>query len=274
MKEMTLKEIKECSLGVLDFIDNVCRENDLTYFLCGGTLLGAVRHKGFIPWDDDIDIMMPRSDYEKLFQVWPKNDRYAVLNYKNTENLPYAYGKSIDLQTIKIEPIKTKTAQMGVDVDIFPIDGLPEDDNETIAYYRQIEIMDNRLRLQLSTFGKGSNLLRTIARNIRLFFLKLGNLLSITSLYKVTKQFDNLAQLYTDKGTGYCGITAISHYGIKEKNPTDNFREVINVTFEGKEYPAPNGYIQYLSQLYGNNYMQLPPADKRQTHHDYIAYWK
>ena len=68
MKEMTLQEIKECSLGVLDFIDNVCRENDLTYFLCGGTLLGAVRHKGFIPWDDDIDIMMPRSDYENYFK--------------------------------------------------------------------------------------------------------------------------------------------------------------------------------------------------------------
>ena len=72
MKEMTIQEIKECSLGILDFVDNVCRENNLVYYLCGGTLLGAVRHEGFIPWDDDIDIMMPRRDYERLFDIWPR----------------------------------------------------------------------------------------------------------------------------------------------------------------------------------------------------------
>ena len=274
MKEMTLDEIKTCSLGVLDFVDKVCKENHLQYFLCDGTLLGAVRHKGFIPWDDDIDIMMPRKDYEKLFQVWPKNDRYAVLNYKNTKDLPYAYGKSIDLRTIKIEPIKVKTAQIGVDVDIFPIDGLPSDDEEAKLYYKKIERMQNRLTLQLSSFGKGSSFIRTLARNVRLFFLRIGDSLGITSLYKVTKRYDNLAQLYTGKNTGYCGITAISHYGVKEKNPVENYEIIKSVPFEGKDYPAPIGYADYLSRLYGKNYMQLPPVETRQTHHSYKAFWK
>jgi lipopolysaccharide cholinephosphotransferase len=274
MKEMTLEEIKECSVGILDFIDKVCHENNLIYYLCGGTLLGAIRHKGFIPWDDDIDIMMPRSDYEKLFEVWPKNDRYAVLNYKNTENFPFAYGKSIDMMTVKIESIIFKGIQMGVDVDIFPIDGLPSDDEEARMYYKRIEKMQNRLSLQLSSFGKGRNLSRTIARNIRLFFLRICDTMGITSWYKVIKKFDDLAQLYTGKNTGFCGITAISHYGIKEKNKIDNYKEGVLVIFEGKEYPVPNGYSDYLSRLYGRDYMQLPPEEQRETHHSYKAYWK
>ena len=274
MKEMTLEEIKECSIGVLDFINDVCQANHLTYYLCGGTLLGAIRHKGFIPWDDDIDIMMPRSDYERLFQVWPENTKYAVLNYKNTYNLPYAYGKAIDMETSKIESVGLSGLQLGVDVDIFPIDGLPSGDEDTISYFKRIEKMQKKRDLQLASFGKGSSIFRTIVRNVRLLLLRLCNLLGITSLYKVIKKYDKLAQLYTGKKSGFCGITAISHYGIKEKNPVSNYCEVVYVTFEGKEYPAPIGYDYYLSHLYGKNYMQLPPVDKRQTHHQYTAYWK
>lgn len=274
MQTMTLQEIKDCSVGVLDFIGKVCCEYNLTYYLCGGTLLGAIRHNGFIPWDDDIDIMMPRGDYDRLFKVWPRNSRYAILNYKTVDRFPYAYGKAIDLDTVKVEPIKVNTAQIGVDVDIFPIDGLPSDDNETIAYYKQIERMQARLSFYLSTFGKGSNCFRTIARNICLFVLRFSDYLGITSLYKVTKKFDKLAQRYLAKDTGYCGITAISHYGIKEKNPIDYYKDVVHVTFEGKEYPAPIGYPEYLSKLYGKDYLQLPPQEMRQTHHHYVAYWK
>lgn len=274
MKEMTLDDIKSCSLGVLDFIDTVCRENNLTYFLCAGTLLGAVRHKGFIPWDDDIDIMMPRDDYERLFEVWPQDSRYHALYYKNTPNLPYAYGKTIDTKTIKIEPIRTKNLNLGVDVDIFPIDGLPNDVEEAKAFYNRIEKMQKRLALQLANFGRGSSLPRTIARNVRLALLRVCDLLGFTSIYKVTKRFDRLAQSYTGNTREYCGITAISHYGIKEMNPTSNYDKVVYVKFEGKDYPAPIGYADYLSRLYGENYMQLPPLEKRKTHHHYEAYWK
>lgn len=272
MKKMTLQEIKDCSIGVLNFIDEVCRENNLHYYLCGGSLLGAVRHKGFIPWDDDIDIMMPRSDYVKLFEIWPQNTRYSVLNYKNTKDFLYAYGKAIDLSTVKKESITA--CQLGVDVDIFPIDGLPSDDKEARAYYKIIERIQRRLTLQLSSYGRGSTLVHTVARNILIFFLKIFSFLDWTSLYKVIKRFDKVAQRYTGKNTGYCGVTAISHYGIKEKNPVENYRESVFVTFEGKEYPAPIGYADYLSRLYGKDYMQLPPEDMRKSHHNYEAYWK
>lgn len=274
MVEMTLDEIKECSLGVLSYIDKICRDNMLTYYLCGGTLLGAIRHKGFIPWDDDIDIMMPRSDYERLFKVWPQGERYQALYYKNSPLLPYAYGKAIDTKTLKIEPIRVKGLQMGVDVDIFPIDVLPNEDDITVAYYKRIERMQKRLEFQVAFFEKRSTIPRTIVRNAQLLFLRFCNLLGLSTVRKVVKQFDELAQFYKDVNTGYCGITAISHYGIKEKNPITNYGETVNVLFEGRYYPAPNGYSDYLARLYGEDYMNLPPNNKRQSHHHYVAYWK
>ena len=275
MKEMTLEDIKKTSIGILDFIDKVCHDNDLTYYLCGGTLLGAVRHRGFIPWDDDIDIMMPRSDYERLFLVWPENDKYAVLNHNNTHNFPYAYGKAIDLSTIKIEPVRYLAQQhLGVDVDIFPIDELPKDDGEASTYFEHINKMQKRLELQLALYGKGSTFLRTLVKNLRLSILRLSELLGLTSISRITKRFDILAQQYTGQNTGFCGITAISHYGLKEKNPIINYDKTVLVPFEGKEYPAPIGYNEYLSRLYGTDYIQLPPEEKRLTHHHYEAYWK
>jgi lipopolysaccharide cholinephosphotransferase len=274
MKEMSLDEIKSCSIGILDFIDTVCKKNQLNYYLCGGTLLGAVRHNGFIPWDDDIDIVMPRNDYERLFEVWPANEQFAVLCHKNTHNFPYAYGKVIDNRTVKIEPIRKSCQLIGVDVDIFPIDVLPDNDDEASFFFKEIAKKQEQLSLQLSPYCKSHTLIRTIAKNIRLFFLRSSELVGITSVDKITKQFDELAQKYNQKETNFCGITTISHYGIREKNPNTNYNSAVYVTFENKQYPAPCGYVDILTRLYGKEHMQLPPVEQRQTHHSYKAYWK
>jgi lipopolysaccharide cholinephosphotransferase len=274
MKEMTIQEIKGCSLGILDFVDNVCRENNLVYYLCGGTLLGAVRHEGFIPWDDDIDIMMPRRDYERLLDIWPRECQYKALYYKNTPDFPYAYGKIIDNRTIKIEPYRKKCRLIGVDIDVFPIDNLPDDDMETVKYYNAIAKIQSKLALQISTYRKGSTILRTVAKNGMRLYERIIESLGVTSIDKTTESFDRLAQKYNQTETEFCGITSISHYGIREKNPKSNFNTKVSVNFEGKEYPAPNGYADYLSRLYGKNYMQLPPVEMRHTHHSYKAFWK
>lgn len=274
MKEISQQEIRPCLLGILEFIDKVCKDNNIRYFLSGGTLLGAARHKGFIPWDDDIDIMMLRDDYNRLFEVCPKDSRYALLNCKNTPHFPYAYGKAIDKKTIKIEPVRKSSQLIGLDVDIFPIDSLPDDDDETEKFYLEIAKMSRRLSLQLSSYGKGASLSRTIARNIRLFLLRISEKIGITSVDKCTNKFDILAQKYNQSQTLYCGVTSISHYGIKEKNLKSNYENSVKVTFEGKSYPAPKGYCDYLAQLYGKDYMELPPIEQRQTHHHYKAYWK
>lgn len=274
MEEMTLDEIKRCEIGILDFIDSTCKENHLQYYLCGGTLLGAIRHKGFIPWDDDIDIMMPRDDYESLFDVWPQFSHYKILRHNNTRNFPYAFGKAIDSRTVKLEPIRKSCQLIGVDVDIFPIDNIPDSEEVALSFFQGIERYQHLLDRHVLPFAKARNLLRTIAYNSFILFRHLTERLGFNSVDTIVSDFSEYAQQYNRQKTTYCGITTISHYGIKEKNLKLNYGKVVNVQFEGKEYPAPIGFSNYLSNLYGSSYMEIPPVEERHTHHSYKAYWR
>lgn len=273
---MTIDEIKICSKSILDYLDSVCKNNNLHYFLCGGTLLGAVRHKGFIPWDDDIDIMMPRSDYEKLFVVWPQDSIYKFLCHKNTRNFPYAYGKVIDTRTIKEEPIRNSCRHLGVDVDVFPIDSIPDNHDESVLFFDNIARWQALLNRHITTFGSltNCNCIKTVAYNCFILFLRIGELLGLRTVDSIVSGFSRYAQKYNSQHVSFCGITVISHYGIREKNPKIGYERVINVQFEGSFYPAPIGYNQYLCQLYGDNYMELPPVEMRQSHHSYKAFWQ
>ena len=268
---MSLEEIKSTTIGVLNFIDEVCRQNELKYFLCGGTLLGAVRHNGFIPWDDDIDIMMPRKDYERLFEVWPENSYYMVRNHKNTSNFPYAYGKAFDSRTIKQEPIRKKCQLIGVDVDIFPIDNLPNGNAKALSIFNDVAKYTTRLGKHIYPYHTG---MRSLKFNLKVLYGRLLELLGVETVNSVIAKISECAQRYSGVETDYCGITSISHYGMKEKNPRINYSKSIYLVFENQQYPAPVGFADYLKRLYGEDYMQLPPEEKRQTHHTYKAYWK
>ena len=122
IKELSPEEFRQMQLLQLDMLvelDRVCRENNINYTIFGGTLLGAVRHKGYIPWDDDLDIWMPRKDYEKLEQIMNQEDScYKVVNHKNTKGYIYAFGKAVDTRTILKENIEVN-CPMGIYVDIF-----------------------------------------------------------------------------------------------------------------------------------------------------------
>ena len=274
MKELSIDETKRCALDALVFIDRFCKENNITWWLCGGTLLGAVRHKGFIPWDDDIDIMLPRKEFNRLYDIFPKDGQYRFLTTDNTENLPFVYGKIVDTTTIKNESIRPRFQRIGIDIDVFPIDNLPSDASECEDYYRQIAKVGLKLDGMTLKYGRGKTFLSTIRKNLFIFMNRTLEFFGVLSYSRLQEQFIRLAQRYNERECEYWGITCINHYGVKEKNRKSDYDKTVMVDFEGYQFPAPEGYRTYLAQLYGERYMELPPEEKRITHHSYRAYKK
>ena len=140
MKRLTLAQIKETELEILLVLDRICRENDLKYSMCAGTLLGAVRHQGFIPWDDDIDICMPRPDYMRLIEMNRKGSAlppYLKLCCYEDGTLESPYMKIMDLRTYIREENYTQRDVRSLWIDVFPVDGLPDSEQETRRLYRR-----------------------------------------------------------------------------------------------------------------------------------------
>ncbi len=274
MKEMTASEIKSCSLDILLFIDQLCKKHNITYYLCGGTLLGAVRHQGFIPWDDDIDIMLPRKEYNKLLECFPSDDKYVIRKPLVDKGYPYPYAKVMDNNTIKYENFRSQYLVGGIDVDVFPIDALPSDNVQCIAYFKEIEKIGLKLDFLKLTSFKGRNIMSTTAKYLCSYYYRAKQFCGLISTEKVLSQYVTLAQRYNGIASECCGITSISHYGIKERNISKDYVPTVLVSFENHQFPAPGCYKTYLSNLYGKNFMELPPVDKRVTHHDFKAYWR
>ncbi len=272
-KELTLSEIKSITTSMLEYVDKVCKERDITYYLAAGTLLGAVRHKGFIPWDDDVDIMIPRNDYERLTREFPDNDNYSFLTLHNTENFPFAYGKIIDRRTVKIEPLRKKYQHTGIDIDVFPIDYYPDNIEEAKKWCESISNCQTSIVSISSSYSKSDNFISSAVHYCYYIIKCVLDGVGLRTASKKVKKINELSQKYNSDQSHYCGIAAVSAYGIRKRNRCDVFKEAVEVEFEGHMYPAPIGFDEYLSDYYGN-YMELPPIEKRATHHTYKAYWK
>lgn len=275
MKEMEAEELKKIEIDALDFFAKVCEDNGLTYFISGGALLGALRHKGFIPWDDDIDVMMPRKDYDKLFDVFPRDSYYKVKDIRNTENYPMPFATLDDTRTFKKErKMRDKyTECLCVNIDIFPIETVPESPEEIKTLYKKIAIQGNKLQCAVYKFGKGQGFLKTIRKNIGILCFRILEALGIISVKKIIEEFIAIGTKYNGIDSRLCGVTLIAHYGEKEVNVKADYLPSVKVPFEGKMYNAPKCYNSYLSQLYGN-YMTLPPKEKQKTHHTSDCYWR
>lgn len=271
---LTSAEMREIQLGILDAIHTFCQERGLRYSLGGGTLLGAVRHQGYIPWDDDIDIMLPRPDYERLLKEFPAagHPHYSIHNYRTDKSYFQCFTKICDDRTV-LEEYGLHNGRLrllyktGVNVEVFPVDGLPEP--ESMGIYMQ-ELNECIAHLCNATRYRYFNVWQKLKHQIKLLIyrhvsirLKKSRSESIIALedHLMSHEFDT---------SGYAGaITGI--YGLREQMPAEIFRHYTRLPFEGREYMAISDYDAYLTKHYGD-YMQLPPKEKRQTDHIFRAY--
>ena len=267
MRTIGLEEIKKIELDILKYIDQVCKEKNLRYFLCGGTLLGAIRHKGFIPWDDDIDIMMPRSDYD-LFVKFLKNSsgKYRILTTEQKDYY-YNFSKVVDSETLLNEYNYKPIDDMGVYVDVFPLEGMPLDIEERVKHFNKL----HKLRKRINSF---SMLKPKLRRNLfaylkRSYLYKKNQKLD---LLKFQREYENLAKHYNYDESEYVYASG-GAYGKKDIFLRELFLNSIEIEFEGTTFIVPQCYDEYLKQLYGD-YMQLPPIEKRISNHNYEAKYR
>lgn len=259
MEKLTIAEIRAEQINILDTIAKFCDENNIRYFLCGGTLLGAVRHKGYIPWDDDIDLMMLREDYDRLEKEFQHKDM-TFLSFTKYKDYEYPFAKVSDNHTILKETKYTsKNKQMGVNIDIFPIDSMPNDNSKRKMFISRMTFIRKCLRQKRYRFERKrlDSILRFIARIA----------LSPISINSLCHKLTRMGSKYNDKNTDYKGIT-VWGYSHREVCKAELFKTSVKVEFEGKEYDAPVGYHEYLTNVYGN-YMQLPPVHKQKSVHKF-----
>lgn len=266
-EKISLEKIKEIQLEILKYIKGICEEHNIKYFLCGGTLLGAVRHKGFIPWDDDIDILLPRNDYMRLISLLKDGDKYRCLSSYYNSDYYYSFAKVVDTDTVLIEREEYPIKDLGVFIDIFPIDGLPENKKELKTQFNRVLKYRNRLYFSLMVKCLPASVKWKYGFKYMYWFL-----MKIIGWKRWLKIIERLGTMYkyADSDKVAC---IVSGYGLKEIMNKSVFEKVIFLEFEGEKFPAPIGYNEYLTSLYGD-YMKLPPIEKRVSHHKFEAFFK
>lgn len=260
MRRLSIDEMKRIELEVMDEIDRVCREQGIPYFMAFGTLLGAVRHGGFIPWDDDIDIVMLREDYERFvagYPSWSSGSRFKLLNCRDGESI-FQFSKLTDATTVAYENFIEKSRFNGVWVDIFPLDFVNRSDRA--AFNR---VMRKRARLELVrncivTDSKvGTNGFVKLAKRI---VCPLAKHLDASAC---ALRIDTLAQTWRDTPTDEVACIAAT-MDCEMVYPLGIF-DPIDLPFEDRVYSAPAGYEQFLTLRYGD-WRQLPPESERIIH--------
>ena len=261
-----IREIQQMELGIMEYIHEVCQKIGVKYFLAYGSLIGAVRHKGFIPWDDDMDICMLREDYEKLqdYLIAHPDDRYEVMSYKNNLNYVYPFMKVQDNQTYLLEEDVRIDSNMGIYVDIFPVDGY-EDDS---VFKDKMTRLIKKRQLSCYTFKGITNtrsLLNSLIRYISVIVFY------FTNTNKYIRGIDELAQ--SRKVDDYELVDYLIYKDMhKPVWKREWLEQTIMGVFEGKEFMIPKNYHEILTSDYGD-YMQLPPVELRFSHHDFQL-WK
>lgn len=261
MKQISPKELKVLQIDILKRVADFCDQNNITYFLAFGTLIGAIRHNGFIPWDDDVDIAMPRPDYDKFIALFNKdNTQIQVVSMDNNEKYGFSFAKVHDLRTI-VNETQYHQDVFGVYIDVFPIDGYK--DRKQLSKLKRI---NKFLHTKKANFTQ-----RKISKKIINVFGKF--LLLPFSTHYILKIIDRISRTCPFGSTVKAGFISETVVGERAVVETSVFSGTLLHEFEGYKFKIPVGYDKWLRSIYGD-YMQLPPEEKRKTHHVSIAWWK
>ncbi len=267
----SIRDLQLVCLDILKVVDKICRDNNIKYFLDSGTLIGAVRHKGFIPWDDDLDIAMPRNDYNRFLKIAQEllGDNYFLQTYK-TDDYPYPFAR-VRKNCTYIEESRFKNLNMnkGIYIDIFPLDNLPNNKIKRVLFLNKIKFLYKLgvvadKRVIYSHHSKKKNILKKFIRFfIAIFFFNKD---------KIYKILDKNMQKYKDfKSKNFLNISSSMNlykkYKKGESYPCHSWiKDIIEIDFEGYRFFSPENYDEYLKEFYGD-YMQLPPEEERKPGH-------
>lgn len=261
--KLSVDEIKSYELDILNNVHDFCVENKINYILIGGSLLGAIRHKGFIPWDDDVDIGMPRLDYERFVSLY-KDERYIAKTIDNCDDFVFTFCKVVDTYTELIEN-KTNQSNLGINIDVFPLDGLPLNQKDAVRHAQKSLFYKELIMLKQMRFRKE----RSIKKNI---FLALSKIALLPFSYRyLTKILIKHSKKYQYNESDYIANLSWG-FGKDEIVHSSGVGERYLSQFENAEYFIPSNYEEFLSNRYGN-YMQFPPVEQRISHHGFEAYY-
>ena len=262
-RRLSEEEIKEVELGVMDYIHNLCQKENINYSLAYGTLLGAVRHKGYIPWDDDVDISLKRDEYDKLYQaVLRDNDPiYKVASWENDARYPYPFYRVYDARTVYENNYIENDIDLGICVDVFPFDYYADVNKEMakLDIYRRLSVYT-----LYGIHSKNAGL-----KNIIRYLLVL--VFRLTRVKTWNKKMNLLSMQANDNDS--------IDYLMENKRTSTKFEKtlldkVMDSPFEDRTYKIPEASHQILSAIYGDDFMEIPPVEKRVKHDDFVAYIK
>ena len=246
--EMDASEIRNSQLSLLNYTKEVCEKNNLCYFLAGGTALGAVRHKGFIPWDDDIDVCMKLNDLKTFIQIVNEEKKYDIISiFNENEYLGSDGARLIDTKTFTYSSLFPIPLTSGISIDIFPLYGLPDDEKQKLKFIQYMSELEKEYFSSL--------------------YLKEDSEIIINKIIECMHKYP----LDTASYVGYILSPCYKKENVIFKKSF--FDEYILKEFEHSYYRIVKDYDGYLTTLY-DNYMALPKKSERKSHHHYKAFWK
>lgn len=272
MKEIKIEELKIVQMDILSAVHRFCLAHNIKYSLSCGSMLGCARHQGYIPWDDDIDIYLLREDYNRLIKEFPDTleGSYKLVTLERSAKWDKAFGKAYDARTVFKER-KREPYEIGVNIDVFPIDYVPQDETEWLKYDKNRRFWQYIFGLRFAgikvfNFHKD----RSLLKNLCIVIYKL--VLLCIPLRCIARYLQYIAKNNNKKKSDYVFECA---QGIFQKHPFPKqlFDNIVLMPFEDRKYMAFANYDEYLTNAYGD-WRKLPPVEKRVTHHNFKAWWK